>query len=138
MSDEIQRVLYVAPRVHIYPIPPLKSNQGYKASEWNVDNERARIFTARIRIIETATQGKEEDEEEIVRTDVRLEDPNTGELFANCPYEVRRPSHVSFQGLVVLTGNAGSTLRRAGYRFVAILRRAGGGRSTEGVPGHWV
>ena len=90
MTDEIQRVLFVAPKVHVYAVPPLASNHGYKAAQWNVDNERARIFTARIRIMETATVA--EDDEETVRTDVRLEDPKTGDLFANCPYEVRAPS----------------------------------------------
>ncbi|KAI5795578.1 hypothetical protein EDC01DRAFT_57289 [Geopyxis carbonaria] len=86
MSDEIQRVLFLAPKVHIYSVPPLNSNQGYKAAQWNVDNEKARIFTARIRIVETATR-RNDDADEVVRTDVRLEDPRTGDLFANCPYE---------------------------------------------------
>ncbi|KAF8537454.1 hypothetical protein BDD12DRAFT_911469 [Trichophaea hybrida] len=85
MTDEIQRVLFVAPKVHIYAVPPLTSNQGYKASLWNVDNEKARIFTARIRIIESATVTL--NDEETVKTDVRLEDPKSGDLFANCPYE---------------------------------------------------
>ncbi|CCX30484.1 hypothetical protein FPQ18DRAFT_369658 [Pyronema domesticum] len=80
MTDEVQRVLHTFSKVHIYAIPPLGSNQGYRASQWNVDNEEARIFTARIRIIETYNS-------ETVRTDVRLEDPNSGDLFANCPYE---------------------------------------------------
>lgn len=88
MSDEIQRVLFIAPKVHVYGVPPLSSNQGYKAAQWNVDNEKARIFTARIRIIETATQSISTGDEENVRTDIRLEDPKTGDLFANCPYEV--------------------------------------------------
>lgn len=87
MADEIQRVLFVAPKVHIYAVPPLTSNRGYRASEWNVDSEKARIFTARIRIIETATTNPATDVE-TVKTDVRLEDPRTGDLFANCPYEV--------------------------------------------------
>jgi len=93
MTDQIQRVLFVAPKVHIYAVPPLASNQGYKAAQWNVDNERARIFTARIRIMETATvAGDDGNEVETVRTDIRLEDPKTGDLFANCPYEVRAQS----------------------------------------------
>lgn len=87
MSDEIQRVLFVAPKVHIYAVPPLSSNTGYKAAHWNVDSEKARIFTARIRIVETATTAPDSDDEH-VRSDVRLEDPKSGDLFANCPYEV--------------------------------------------------
>lgn len=84
MEEEIQRVLFVAPKVHVYAVPRLGSNQGYKASQWNVDSEKARIFTARIRIMETSSANGEDDK---VQTDVRLEDPKTGNLFANCPYE---------------------------------------------------
>lgn len=90
--------------MHIYPIPPLRSiSGGYKASDWGVDRESSRIFTARLRVIETTTilpsrsaqqssgpggdDGEEEEEEERkVTTDVRLEAPDSGELFANCPY----------------------------------------------------
>lgn len=85
-DDEIQRVLFVSPKVHIYAVPPLTS-RGYRASDWNVDSEKSRIFTARVRIIETATRSGADDSE-TVRTDVRLEDPKTGDLFANCPYDV--------------------------------------------------
>ena len=87
MTDSIQRVLFIAPKVHVYAIPPLTSNTGHKAATWNVDSEKARIFTARIRIIETAPTDDEDGEN--VTTDVRLEDPKTGDLFANCPYEVK-------------------------------------------------
>ncbi|KAL7274114.1 hypothetical protein RUND412_003001 [Rhizina undulata] len=89
-TSEIPRILYICPKVHIYAVPPLTSNTGYKAAEWQVDSEKARIFTARVKIVETSTQGFDENGElvdEKVRTDVRLEDPATGELFANCPYE---------------------------------------------------
>lgn len=87
-SDDIQRVLFVCNKVHIYTVPPLSSNTGYKAAEWNVDQEKARIFTARVRIVETATLVAGDEDNEKVRTDVRLDDPKTGDLFANCPYEV--------------------------------------------------
>ncbi|TGZ82366.1 adaptin ear-binding coat-associated protein 1 NECAP-1 [Ascodesmis nigricans] len=86
MADEIQRVLFVAPKVHVYAVPPLGSNSGYRASHWNVDGEGSRIFMARLRVIETATTDAATDQETI-RNDVRLEDPKSGELFANCPYE---------------------------------------------------
>ncbi|RPA97801.1 adaptin ear-binding coat-associated protein 1 NECAP-1 [Choiromyces venosus 120613-1] len=84
--DSIQRVLFIAPKVHIYAVPPLSSNSGYKAGDWKVDQEKSRIFTARVRIVETATEDAD-GKEERVSTDVRLEDPATGDLFANCPYE---------------------------------------------------
>ncbi|KAH0605542.1 uncharacterized protein H6S33_004764 [Morchella sextelata] len=87
MSEEIQRILFLAPKVHIYAVPPLSSNTGHKAATWNVDQPSSLIFTARIRIIETATLSADGAENDNVRTDVRLEDPKTGDLFANCPYE---------------------------------------------------
>lgn len=96
-SDDIQRVLFVCNKVHIYAVPPLSSNTGYKAAEWNVDQEKARIFTARVRIVETATLAAGDEDNENVRTDVRLEDPKTGDLFANCPYEVCLPCSFSIQ-----------------------------------------
>ncbi|RPB19587.1 DUF1681-domain-containing protein [Terfezia boudieri ATCC MYA-4762] len=96
----IRRDLFTKNRVHIYPIPPLKSiSSGYKASDWGVDRESSRIFTARLRVVETTTiltqkptstsspSGSDSDEEERkITTDVRLEDPDSAELFANCPY----------------------------------------------------
>lgn len=85
--ESIQRILFIAPKVHIYAVPPLSSNSGYKAGDWKVDQEKSRIFTARIRIVETATEDADGKEEKVC-TDVRLEDPKTGDLFANCPYEV--------------------------------------------------
>lgn len=93
--------------MHIYPIsPPRSISGGYKASDWGVDRESSRIFTARLRVIETTTilpsrtqqlsgpggdggkeqEEQEEEEERKVTTDVRLEAPDSGELFANCPY----------------------------------------------------
>ena len=92
----LTRTLFTQPRVHIYAIPPLKSiSSGHKAADWGVDKESSKIFTAKLRVVETtaihpspnATSGSDdEDEKRIVTTDVRLEDPDTGDLFANCPY----------------------------------------------------
>ena len=84
-ADAIQRVLFIASSVHIYQIPPLKSNKGYLAAQWTAPNTGARqIFTARLRIIETAVP--QEDGGESLSTDILLEDPGTGELFAKAPY----------------------------------------------------
>ncbi|MCJ1312260.1 hypothetical protein MMC25_005934 [Agyrium rufum] len=92
-ADAIQRILFIAPSVHIYQIPPLTSNKGYSASQWTApSNPTARqIFTARLRIIETAIPDPDPDPdpskngEETVRTAAVLEDPKTGELFAAAP-----------------------------------------------------
>ncbi|TPX07676.1 uncharacterized protein E0L32_010674 [Thyridium curvatum] len=90
-ADAIQRVLYIANKVHVYNIPPLASTRGYTAAAWTEDPKR-HIFTVRLRIMETAVPcggggggGGEEDQDE-VKTDIVLEDPSTGQLFAAAPY----------------------------------------------------
>lgn len=83
--EAIQRVLFIASNVHVYQIPPLTSNKGYLAAAWTDANTGARqIFTARLRIIETAIP--QENESESLSTDILLEDPTNGELFAKAPY----------------------------------------------------
>ncbi|KAJ9148908.1 Adaptin ear-binding coat-associated protein 2 [Pleurostoma richardsiae] len=91
--DAIQRVLFVASSVHVYNIPPLTSTKGYTAATWTEDPRR-HIFTARLRVVETAVPSQTPggggagagDEDETVKTDVVLEDPSTGQLFAAAPY----------------------------------------------------
>jgi hypothetical protein len=84
--DAIQRILFIAPSVHIYNIPPLTSTKGYVASSWTADNNKRQIFTARLRILETAIPTF--NNEETVKTDILLEDPSNGQLFAAAPYTV--------------------------------------------------
>jgi len=83
-ADAIQRILFIGPSVHVYNIPPLTSNKGYVAAAWTADDNKRQIFTARLRILETSipTTG----EEESVKTDILLEDPSNGQLFAAAPY----------------------------------------------------
>ncbi|KAL8381172.1 hypothetical protein RB595_005450 [Gaeumannomyces hyphopodioides] len=82
--DAIQRVLFIAPAVHVYNIPPLASTKGYTAATWAEDPKR-HIFTARLRAIETAIPQPAGAEDQ-VKTDVVLEDPASGQLFAAAPY----------------------------------------------------
>ncbi|KAI9801753.1 MAG: hypothetical protein M1825_003125 [Sarcosagium campestre] len=84
--DAIQRVLYIAPKVHVYQIPPLTSNKGYTASTWTADDNKRQIFTARLRILETAIPPADSAKDETVKTDILLEDPSSGDLFAAAPY----------------------------------------------------
>jgi hypothetical protein len=79
-ADAIQRVLFVCGQVHVYNVPPLTSTKGYTAASWTADPRR-QIFTARLRIIETALSGQDEQSTAVV-----LEDGRTGELFAAAPY----------------------------------------------------
>ncbi|EFW19289.1 hypothetical protein D8B26_007534 [Coccidioides posadasii str. Silveira] len=103
-ADAIQRVLYVCHPVHVYAIPPLMSMKGYTAADWTTpdprnDGKTKEIFTARLRILETAIpvpasplirSGRPatsaEEPQEKVKTDILLEDVSTGDLFAAAPY----------------------------------------------------
>lgn len=84
--DAIQRILFIGPSVHVYQIPPLASTKGYVAASWTADNNKRQIFTARLRILETAIPTP--NNEESVKTDILLEDPGNGQLFAAAPYTV--------------------------------------------------
>lgn len=83
--DAIQRVLFLASAVHVYNIPPLTSNKGYNASTWTADNNERQIFTARLRVIETAIPNPSTQTEKL-STEILLEDPSTAQLFAAAPY----------------------------------------------------
>jgi len=85
-GDTVQRVLFISPSVHVYNIPPLTSTKGYVAATWTADNNKRQIFTARLRILETAIPNASNDE--TVKTDILLEDPKSGQLFAAAPYTV--------------------------------------------------
>ena len=80
-DSAIQRVLFICPRVHVYQIPPLTSNKDFSAGSWTAPPRPTAqmIFTARLRIIETSLSNQ-------IKTDIVLEDPKTGDLFAACPY----------------------------------------------------
>ena len=85
-KDAIQRILFIAPSVHVYNIPHLTSTKGYVAATWTADNNKRQIFTARLRILETAIP--QANDEETVKADILLEDPSNGQLFAGAPYKV--------------------------------------------------
>jgi len=89
-ANAIQRILYLAPTVHVYQIPPATSVKGYQASTWTADNNRLQIFTARLRIVETSVPSERPDGDESVATTLLLEDPKTGDLFAAAPYTAER------------------------------------------------
>ncbi|KAH5468603.1 hypothetical protein HBI22_208800 [Parastagonospora nodorum] len=89
-ANAIQRILYLAPKVHIYQIPPATSTKGYQASTWTANNNRLQIFTARLRVVETSIPSEREDADEKVSTTLLLEDPKNGDLFAAAPYTSER------------------------------------------------
>ncbi|KAH8889743.1 adaptin ear-binding coat-associated protein 2 [Thozetella sp. PMI_491] len=83
-GDAIQRILFIGNTVHVYNIPPQASARGHMAATWTEDPKR-HIFTCRVRVIETAIPqpGGADDK---VKTDIVLEDPSNGQLFAAAPY----------------------------------------------------
>lgn len=89
-DDTIQRILFIARAVHVYSIPPLTSMKGYTAADWTAPDPRTgqsrQIFTARLRILETAIPTGDQKQQEKVKTDILLEDSDSGNLFAAAPY----------------------------------------------------
>ncbi|KAI0206358.1 hypothetical protein F4808DRAFT_455120 [Astrocystis sublimbata] len=83
-SDAIQRVLFVVGTVHVYNIPPMTAGRGHVAATWTGEGDQRQIFTARLRILETAIT--EASGEEKVKADIVLEDQRNGQLFAAAPY----------------------------------------------------
>ncbi|PWN37584.1 adaptin ear-binding coat-associated protein 1 NECAP-1 [Meira miltonrushii] len=74
-SEEYETVLYVARECYVYKIPPRSSTAGYRAAEWG--DMEAFLWKGRLRIIEHGQ-----------KCSIRLEDGNSGELFALCPYDI--------------------------------------------------
>ncbi|XP_060529330.1 NECAP-like protein CG9132 isoform X2 [Cylas formicarius] len=71
--DLYESVLLVKPEVFVYNIPPRSSNRGYRAADWNLSEPS---WTGRMRLI---SKGSE--------LAIKLEDKNSGELFAKCPID---------------------------------------------------
>jgi hypothetical protein len=72
MAD-YESVLCVKSEVFVYRIPARTSNRGYRAAEWKLDEPD---WTGRLKVV---AKGHD--------LTVRLEDKNSGELFAQCPVE---------------------------------------------------
>ncbi|XP_055624447.1 NECAP-like protein CG9132 [Toxorhynchites rutilus septentrionalis] len=77
---EYESVVLVKHEVFVYKIPPRQSNRGYRAADWNLAEP---TWTGRLRMV---SKGK--------TLAVKLEDKNSGALFANCPIE-------SYPGLAI-------------------------------------
>ncbi|KAI5481620.1 adaptin ear-binding coat-associated protein 2 [Pseudohyphozyma bogoriensis] len=75
--DDYETVLYVAREVYVYRIPARTSTEGYRAANWGDMGEP--LWKGRLRVVE---QGSDIPSKAFVR----LEDPNSGELFALTPY----------------------------------------------------
>ena len=68
--NSLQQTLLVVREVSVYKIPPRSSSGGHKCAEWLQSD---RIWTGRLRVVALRDL-----------CEIRLEDSNTGELFAAC------------------------------------------------------
>lgn len=73
MNDDYERILLVKPEVFVYRIPPRTTNRAYRAADWGLDSPD---WTGRMRIVSIGS-----------KCTIKLEDKNSGELFAACPVE---------------------------------------------------
>ncbi|XP_061457413.1 adaptin ear-binding coat-associated protein 2 isoform X2 [Rhineura floridana] len=72
-SEEYESVLCVKPEVYVYRVPPRASNRGYRAAEWQLDQP---AWSGRMRITAKGNMAY-----------IKLEDRNSGELFAQAPVD---------------------------------------------------
>ncbi|XP_038552740.1 adaptin ear-binding coat-associated protein 2 [Micropterus salmoides] len=72
-DNSYESMLCVKPEVHVYRIPPRASNRGYRAADWKLDEP---AWSGRMKITAKDKMAY-----------IKLEDRNTGELFAQAPVE---------------------------------------------------
>lgn len=80
-DSKVESILFITSQVFVYGIPPLKSlARGYRANEWDVAKP---LWEGRLKVVETddLTNSKAQ-----LACELRLEDDETGELFASAPY----------------------------------------------------
>ncbi|WFD38499.1 uncharacterized protein MJAP1_001452 [Malassezia japonica] len=117
MSEEYSSVLFVVRECYVYRVPPRTSAAGYRAGEWgDVDQS---LWKGRMRIVEYKD-----------RCEIRLEDGETGELFAASPYDVSgksvEPVLDSSRYFVLRVESDGPTpdQRRTAYIGVGFMERS--------------
>ncbi|GAA5850698.1 hypothetical protein JCM8547_009062 [Rhodosporidiobolus lusitaniae] len=76
--EEYESVLFVSRDVYVYSIPPRTSNAGYRAAEWGEMTEP--MWRGRLRVLEKGAEAP-------TKCFLNLEDKETGELFAQAPYQ---------------------------------------------------
>ncbi|MFS7975384.1 putative PH-like domain superfamily, NECAP, PHear domain-containing protein [Helianthus anomalus] len=69
-EDSFEHTLLVVREVSVFKIPPRSTSGGYKCGEWLQSDK---IWSGRLRVISCNN-----------RCEIRLEDPNSGDLFAAC------------------------------------------------------
>ncbi|CAB3378760.1 Hypothetical predicted protein [Cloeon dipterum] len=71
--ETYESVLLVKNEVFVFKIPPRATNRGYRAADWNLAEPE---WTGRMKLV---SKGND--------CTIKLEDKNSGELFAKCPIE---------------------------------------------------
>ncbi|XP_070615447.1 adaptin ear-binding coat-associated protein 2 isoform X2 [Erythrolamprus reginae] len=110
--EDYESVLCVKPEVHVYRVPPRASNRGYRAAEWQLDQP---AWSGRMRITARGSVAF-----------IKLEDKNSGELFAQASMDqfpsiaVESVTDSSRYFVIRVEDGNGSTGRRAfiGIGFV--------------------
>ncbi|XP_009757935.1 uncharacterized protein At1g03900-like [Nicotiana tabacum] len=69
-EESLEHTLLVVREVNVYKIPPRPTSGGYKCGEWL---QTDKIWSGRLRVVSCKD-----------RCEIRLEDPNSGDLFAAC------------------------------------------------------
>ncbi|KAK9857970.1 hypothetical protein WJX84_008397 [Apatococcus fuscideae] len=70
-DDTVEHTLYIGREVTLYTIPPRPGAGGHKSGDWKTADK---IFAGRLRCVATGEN-----------CEVRVEDPNTGELYVTTP-----------------------------------------------------
>ncbi|GAA5974152.1 hypothetical protein JCM11641_003468 [Rhodosporidiobolus odoratus] len=76
--EDYESVLFVCRDCYVYQIPPRTSNAGYRAAEWGEMTEP--MWRGRLRVIEKGSDVP-------TKCFINLEDKESGELFAQAPYQ---------------------------------------------------
>jgi len=71
MDEDYEQTLLVIKECFVYKIPPRTTSAGYKAADWDLSNP---MWTGRLVITSKGNS-----------CIIKLEDPNTGDVFAVCP-----------------------------------------------------
>ncbi|KAI3767623.1 hypothetical protein L2E82_17906 [Cichorium intybus] len=69
-EESFEHTLLVVREVSVFKIPPRSTSGGYKCGEWLQSDK---IWSGRLRVVSCND-----------RCEIRLEDPNSGDLFAGC------------------------------------------------------
>ncbi|GAA5894773.1 adaptin-ear-binding coat-associated family protein [Sporobolomyces salmoneus] len=75
-EDQLESLLFVAREVYVYQIPPRQSNAGYRAADW----QQEPMWKGRLRVMEIGSDAP-------TKCLINLEDKDSGELFAQSPYQ---------------------------------------------------